>query len=35
MAQVGAAALPVMVALILFLGAVKGVPVFATFLSWA
>ena len=35
MAQVGAAALPVMVALILFFGAVKGVPVFDTFLSGA
>ena len=35
MAQVGAAALPLMVALILFFGAVKGVPVFDTFLSGA
>ena len=35
MAQVGAAALPVMVALILFFGAVKGVPVFDTYLSGA
>ena len=35
MAQVGAAALPVMVALILCFGAVRGVPVFDTFLSGA
>ena len=35
MAEVGAAALPVLVGLILLFGYVKGVPVFDTFLSGA